>query len=107
MDALDPQAVDRLGEPRRVVPVTVAGAVVPDVALAPVDHANAVRHGHAGEPGVGAVLLGDEARDRRGVVELGLDDVVPERDDVVALGERRAELPAGAVVRRRRAAPRR
>jgi hypothetical protein len=55
-------------------------------------------HAESGEPRMVAVLAGDEVRDRRLVVETRLDDVVPEREHVVALGERGAKLPAGAVV---------
>ena len=58
------------------------------VAAAAVDDPLGVRHGAAGEAGVGQVLLGEEDGERRRAVERRGDDVVAERDDVVALGER-------------------
>src|SRR6185436_13271673 len=64
-DALDAHAVDGLREPCGEVPDPTRAPVVPHVAAPPVDDALGVRHGAAGEARVGAVLLGEEDRDRR------------------------------------------
>ena len=91
--------MDRLRKPRRVVPVAAPADVGPDIAPAPVDDALPVGHAGSGDSGVLTVLVGHELRDRRGVVEGRLEDVVRERHHVVPLGERGAKLPARAVVR--------
>src|SRR3954452_15661206 len=96
-DALDPHRVLGLREPGGVVPVAAGAAVLPHVAGAAVDDARGVAHAGGREPRVRAILGGHEGGDRGRVVEAGPHYVVAERDRVVALGERGAQLPAGAV----------